>query len=380
MGPLRLLRPPAILLALPLLVLACGPAASPNTRPSLAVDAQAGAAAWDSAAWDATVAAAKKEGRLVVSGPVGQAWRDAISLFPQSYPEIELEFAAMPDFWSRMEKEREADQFFWDVHVGGFGTRSFLARDKGLIDPVRPSLVLPEVIDSGVWLGGADALYVDKERQFLPGFLANVQNNVFVNRDIIRLSELRIARDLLDPQWKGRIAMHDAREPGAGNAMLAVLHKTYGEEFVRELLTTQDITLTPDYRQLTEWVIRGRYPIAIGSSLDFLRPFREEGLGLNVTPLTEPLAVSSGNGGLHLISRAPHPNAAKLFANWILTRDVQSRIASTVAYNSRRLDTPPAEPATAADPARVHEYVYDQYEEIASVKQYLMDLANELLR
>ena len=50
-------------------------------------------------------------------------------------------------------------------------------------------------------------------------------------------------------------------------------------------------------------------------------------------------------GQLALMNRAPHPNAAKVFVNWLLSREGQSafqRIISTPgeAKNSRRIDVP----------------------------------------
>jgi ABC-type Fe3+ transport system substrate-binding protein len=379
-------------LLLSLLLVACAPArsAAPSGQapagssaaaPGPASSAPAPSGTGAGASWEAVVRGARQEGQLAIGGPVGQEWRDALLSFAQDYPEIQLDFVGLStgNFWPRIEKERTADQFLWDVQVGGAGADSFEARDRGLIDPVRPLLALPEVVDESKWLGGIDGVFLDKDRQYLLGFLANVQNNVFVNRELIPETELRSAKDLLDPRWKGRIAAHDAREAGAGNAMFAVLLTSYGEPFVRDLLTRQDLTVTADYRQLTEWAVRGRYPIIIGSSLDFLAPFRAEGLGQNVVPLTDPLTVSSGNGALKLVNRAPHPNAAKLFVNWLLTRETQVRVTGLVRYNSRRLDVPPVSPVTAADPARLRDYVSDQFEDIVPVKQRAGVLARELL-
>lgn len=353
-------------------------------RSSVVADQMRLAAAADPAAstqWDGIVAAAKKEGALMVSGPVGPQWRDALTAFVQDYPNINLEFSGLSttQFWARLSSERKAGQFLWDLQVGGVGPDTFDVRDKGILDPVRPLLILPEVVDERKWLGGLDALFLDKEKRYVLGFLANVQNNVFVNREVIRESDLSSAKDLLNPRWKGKIAVQEPRQSGAGNAMLAVLLKTEGETFVRNLLKMQEVSVTPDYRQLTEWVVRGRYPIVVGSSRDFLRPFLEQGVGRNVASLKEPLTLSSGNGGIKLINRSPHPNAARLFVNWLLTRNTQARVVQKVAYNSRRLDVPPFDPAAAADPARLNEYAYDQYEDMMKFKQRAIDLAKEIL-
>jgi ABC-type glycerol-3-phosphate transport system substrate-binding protein len=62
--------------------------------------------------WDATVAAANKEGALVMSVPSGRAWRDALAKFQDAYPNIKVDMTpvASRDFWPRIVKEHEAGQ------------------------------------------------------------------------------------------------------------------------------------------------------------------------------------------------------------------------------------------------------------------------------
>src|SRR3974390_876171 len=63
--------------------------------------------------WDATVAAANKEGALVLSVPSGRAWRDALAKFQDAYPAIKTEMTpvASRDFWPRIVKEHAAGQY-----------------------------------------------------------------------------------------------------------------------------------------------------------------------------------------------------------------------------------------------------------------------------
>src|SRR5690348_10159172 len=71
--------------------------------------------------WDQTVAAANKEGQLIISGPSGTAWREQLLKFQEEYPGIKLSItaAASRDFWPRVIKEREAKLNLWDLRVGG---------------------------------------------------------------------------------------------------------------------------------------------------------------------------------------------------------------------------------------------------------------------
>jgi ABC-type Fe3+ transport system substrate-binding protein len=113
----------------------------------------------------------------------------------------------------------------------------------------------------------------------------------------------------------------------------------------------QEPGFTRDRRQVAEAVVRGRYPIVCGLALSDLREFQAEGLGKNVKPLQLPEAetIVSG-GGLFYFNRAPHPNAAKVFINWLLSKEGQTVWCQAQGWNSRRVDVPPSEPDLAPTP------------------------------
>jgi iron(III) transport system substrate-binding protein len=60
----------------------------------------------------------------------------------------------------------------------------------------------------------------------------------------------------------------------------------------------------------------------------------------------EGVGISSSSGNIGLVSRAPHPNAAKVFINWLLSREGQITVqaeyvkALVGTSNSRRIDIP----------------------------------------
>jgi ABC-type Fe3+ transport system substrate-binding protein len=59
----------------------------------------------------------------------------------------------------------------------------------------------------------------------------------------------------------------------------------------------------------------------------------------------EGINISSAFGQLALMNRAPHPNAAKVFINWYLSREGQVAFQKAIsmpgdAKNSRRIDIP----------------------------------------
>lgn len=355
---------------------ACSPASQPDPA---AAPPSPGPAASE---WNSLLVAAKREGRVVVSGPTRELWRTELTAFEQTYPEIQVEYvgANSRDFWPRVFRERELGQYLWDLRVGGPDPQVYEAKDRGVLDPIRSVLLLPEVLDETKWFGGMDRLFFDREKQSVLGFVSYISFVAYVNRDVIPETELRSLRDLTDPRWRGRIVLQDPRG-GAGLSAIEMLLEVHGEDFVRDLLAEQNVVVANDLRQQAEWLIRGRYPIALGIVPDAFLAFQDQGLEINIQPIPEDTsAIATGTGALQLFERAPHPNAAKVYVNWLLTRTVQANLSEATRMNSRRLDVPVAHPLTAPDPARLATYIPSQVEEMVPVRAQAQSLARELLR
>jgi ABC-type glycerol-3-phosphate transport system substrate-binding protein len=152
-----------------------------------------------------------------------------------------------------------------------------------------------------------------------------------------------------------------------------------GEDYVRRLLQ-QDLVLTTDRRQLTEWLVRGTYPIAGGVDAASLLPFTAQGVGLNVLPLDKDSEAGSrlrpGFGNVALFQGAPHPNAASVFANWLLSKEGQTAWVRDTQNNSRRIgiDGPPE---SAPDPKGTYRIV--NHEELAPYQEVVNELAKQYL-
>jgi ABC-type uncharacterized transport system YnjBCD substrate-binding protein len=88
-----------------------------------------------------------------------------------------------------------------------------------------------------------------------------------------------------------------------------------------------DITVSQDRRQSSDWLASGKFPICI----DCGDTDRAKQQGLPVDEFTQASLKeasyeisTSGNSGLALINNAPHPNAARVFVNWFLSRNGQT--------------------------------------------------------
>jgi len=332
--------------------------------------------------WDQVVAAAKKEGKVVVAGPPGAIYRPIMKDFQTKYPEIQLEFTGLrsSSFASRVLAERKAGKKLWDVFVGGMPGAVRVKRVGGLAE-LRPALILPEVKGDKNWYGGVDYGFLDKDKKYVFAFIGELQTLVYVNRTSIPSSQFSSPKQLLDAKFKGKIVMEDPRKPGAGTARMAGLMAAYGENFIKKLFTEQSAVYTRSPRQLVEWLVRGRYPIGIGIRESALKEFRAQGLGKDVEPVTarEAEVFSTSGGNIALIEGGRHPNAAKVYINWLLSKRVQKLYAEKSFHNSRRTDVPVIRPENFPNPKRLKQYIKND-EAWRGSHRKIMRLAKKLIK
>jgi iron(III) transport system substrate-binding protein len=356
---------------------ACGGSAQPSP-------ASSAAGASSIPAWDQAVASARKEGKIVLSGPPSQVWRTALTAFEKDYPEINVEYTGTTsrDFWPRIAQEQKSGQYLWDLRVGGPDPSVFAARDQGMLAPIKPLLILPEATDEGQWFGAAqDLVWADTAKQYMRNFLAYGSSQIMVNRDLVPADAFNSGKQLIDPKWKGKMVLQDPRG-GSGLGSVTTIMVAYGEDFLRTLLSQQALAVTADNRQEAEWLVRGNYVIGIGNVSDELVSFKQQGLNANVALLDDaPPSLSIGFGSTQLLKNAPHPNATKVFVNWLLTQKAQANLVKTVqSVNSLRLDVPPGLPDGVLDPKRLNDYIPHQYERLLATRQKAEQLSNELLK
>ncbi len=332
--------------------------------------------------WEKTLVAAKKEGKVVVAGPPGEAYRNPMTAFTRTYPELQLDFVGIQgrDFAPRIMQERRAGQFLWDINIGGASTMFNVLIPGKVLDPLQPALILPDTLDDKTWRGGFAEGWIDLEKKYIYGFTGYVDYAVYINRDIVPETELSKAEDLWDPKWRGKIVWHDLRREGIGTNNGTVILLNFGAEALRWLLREQAAVITEDYRQIAEWVVRGRHPIGIGVNRPHLQVFQKEGVGKNVQPFREPrlASVIPGWGSIALINRAAHPNAAKVYINWLLSREGQGIWAKTTLQNSRRLDVEVGDPDSL--PQAGARYVNTQKQERQEARKRVNQIAKEILK
>jgi iron(III) transport system substrate-binding protein len=291
--------------------------------------------------WDDTLAAAKKEGKVVVSGPPSQELRQALPpAFKQRFG-ITLEYLGgrSAETATRLRAERQAGVQTMDVMLAGIQTMATILHREKMLEPIRPVLILPEVVDGSKWKTGK-LWFSDPEDQYVLRLSNTVTTMFHINTNEIKPGALRSAGDLLDPRWKGKIALQDPTIPGSGSNQAAHLYDQFGEDFVRRLYVDQKPMISRDTRQLTDGLARGSYPITLGAEDAQVEELRKEGMPIApLDTLTDLRAeISAGFGQVALLNQAPHPNAARIFVNWLASKEGSGIFAHAMGVAPTRND------------------------------------------
>ena len=105
-------------------------------------------AAWQ-ADWDKTLKAAEEERELVIY--MTQAFEPVFrEAFQKKYPKIKVTMVTGrgPELSQRVMNERRADKFMVDLYVSGNISPLTVFHRAKILEPVKPLLVLPEVVDT----------------------------------------------------------------------------------------------------------------------------------------------------------------------------------------------------------------------------------------
>ena len=307
--------------------------------------------AWQ-AEWERTVKAAEEEGQLTVYIAGYGALIDS-GAFQKAYPKIKVTSVtgSGTQLAPRIVAERRGEKYLADVYSGG-GTSLYQNLYLGkMLDPIKPALILPEVVDLTKWWEGKHK-YVDREGRHIFVYEGDVAAGASpaYNTNLINPKDYKSIWDFLNPKLKGKIVSPDIRRVRGSGLSVQYLyyHKDLGPEFIRRFYGEMDVTLTADVRQAVDWLAVGKFALSLPTQGSYTAKAKAQGLPVDEFDpqhMKEGAALAVAFGQLALMNRAPHPNAAKVFVNWLLSREGQSAFQRAVsspgdAKNSRRIDVP----------------------------------------
>ncbi len=330
------------------LALACAPGATPSPSPEVkgSADKVVPKAAWEQK-WESTLAEAKKEGRVTVY----TGWGNSVTVplraaFEKKYG-IELEFnmigggsALMP----KVEAVTRAGLHLADVFSVGTDTLMNQLKPAKLLGQVDHMLILPEVTDPNVWTGGQFP-FLDKDKTTVK-MLGVIQRYISYNTNLIKEGEVTSYKDLVKPQYKGKITMSDPSVSGAASSMLSHIANDLwtveeASEWLRLLLKQQEVVMTRDDYLVVDWTAKGKYAIGMAGKRGSLVEYMNAGAPITMAVQKEGHPMGTAAGAFALPAVVPHPNATSVFINWMLTKEGQAIVSVGYGFPSIRRDVPP---------------------------------------
>jgi len=274
------------------------------------------------ALWDRTVESAKREGKVTVVTHTNLYYRAAIDKFAQKFPEIEVEHVAMrpSEFTPKVVTEQQNGIYGYDVWVSPTSNMAEIVAPADGFEKNPPYLILPEVTDAKNWRGNK-ILYATSE-PVISVYQGNVTSNVYANRDVLPASQFNNFDQLLDPSLRGRIVIRTPDAPQATSLTMAGILHTKGADFVERLMRDQQPVFVDNARLLTQDLIAGKYPLAMGIDGETLDACQREGGCKNIEQVRGQYQYMLGYG-VGILKNPPHPNGASVFLNWFLSKEGQ---------------------------------------------------------
>jgi iron(III) transport system substrate-binding protein len=274
-----------------------------------------------SASDEATIQGAKKEGSVTVytSMTVDQAQK-VNDAFKAKYPFLQTNmFRAVGErLLTKIMTEAQAGKYDFDV-VQSAETQAYFLKKRNLfarhVSPELKFIQKPFFDPDGYWT----AVYM-------------MPNVIGYNTRMVKRSEVpRTDEDLLNPKWKNRIGM-DHTKPEWFAWKLKRMGEEKGLAYMKKL-GAQELKLNAGLTILTNLLAAGEFPLVLNTYLHNVEEVKRKGAPVDwvgqepVFTKFQPIGVSS---------KAPHPNAARLLVDFMLSEDGQRIIASFGRVPTRR--------------------------------------------
>jgi iron(III) transport system substrate-binding protein len=268
---------------------------------------------------DGLYQSAKAEGELVwyTTLIINVGVRPLVAGFEKKYPGIKVRYsrANSGPTATKVLNEARAGKVQADI-VGGTDSLPPLKR-AGLLAKFSPST-----------LSKYPAKYKDPDGYWVP-VLVYFMTPAFNTKLIPREEAPKTLQDLLDPKWKGKMAWTTSRGSGGPTFIGGVLLKLGAEKgmaYLKKLAKQEIINVNVSGRALVEQCAAGQYPIVLNIFNHHAAMDRDKGAPVDwikLDMIPAPMQVAA------LLKDAQHPNAGKLFLEYMTSEEGQTILAKT---------------------------------------------------
>jgi ABC-type Fe3+ transport system substrate-binding protein len=273
-------------------------------------------------------AAAEGQVMLYTTLIVEQAVTPLKAAFEKKYPNIKLNFyrANNAPLSQRVVSEARANKPVADVAVGSL---SAALNAAGMLQPFES----PET-------AAFPKEFKDRENRFFTYRVAHYGLG-YNTKTVPEATAPKVWEDVLDPKYKGKMIWGNSLETGA-SFLIQHLRKIWGPQkagaFFDKLATQNVARSDAAIRTLLDLVIAGEHSILLTTSLN--HAVISKGMGAPVWfAMPDPVAARPDH--IMVVNNAPHPHAAMLLVDFVLSKEGQTVLAK-VDYEPGRLDVEPS--------------------------------------
>ncbi|MFT3965145.1 MAG: extracellular solute-binding protein [Sphingobium sp.] len=264
--------------------------------------------------WQDVVRRAQQEGTVVVyATSSGDAYRPIFDLFTQRYGIRVLHVGGRGnEFPQRIRTEQIAGRFNGDVTVNGHGSLIRHAQENNL----QPFVDLPNL------------------RHLLPGVVPGKLSvpvffaawAILINTRLVKPGhEPRSWLDMLRPEWRGKIILDDPRVPSAGSGRFSSMLLNFGDQYEWRMHAQKPvITMDTGARRR---LLLGEFAMMV-DGFKFWLDDQKRGGRLPLRLIIPREGVISARFDAGMLRNAPHPHAARLFMNFLLSPEIQMLMAA----------------------------------------------------
>jgi len=263
---------------------------------------------------------AKQESKVVIY--TTQSVRDSsrmVEKFTEKYPFLKAELYRAPSntLMNKLNGEVKAKRYLSDViEIPGFNAY-YLKKDH-----LTASYVSPENKAFSEGFKDADGYWT---ATYVLHYVVAYNTKLLARKEIPDNYE-----GFLNPKWKGKIGLFDAKETEWFANMLNIMGEEKGLDFFRKL-SNQELAYRGGSSLMTDLIVAGEFPLGTvfpqatedrkkkGAKVDWV----------GVAPVIAKL------GTIGLASHAPHPNAAKLYIDFCLSKEGQAVLVECERFPAR---------------------------------------------
>lgn len=267
---------------------------------------------------------------------------------------VEFTELRAPDIIARLPEEYAARQYNWDIILlGGSSAISEALDAAGVLGDLNKAFIYPDLNKNETWVGGFSDIWVDDDTKIYKihhGAELSPGSLWWVNREVLPESRFNRLEDAFNiPELRGKLCTFDPRVEGASDSNFGQIAAMYGPDMLRRIYTELQPVVLRDYGKLTLDTLHGACLVSVGAQVPNLHT---QGVGLHIQPVymfrsgidkaysdrvkltccgegkskqafDGWLGGGSANTMLAIAANPPNPNAAKVFVNWLLSKEGQ---------------------------------------------------------